>query len=157
MIQFIQKRTIWLGGGSEVKKHRWMLMIIVAGTLNFMGCKKELTRMDVVYSHSIIADNWYSEHIAVLVDEKEAENREACCRKIIQNVIENNFPSVDFSFDETGYPNELSVSVHLSKSDSACRDDIFEFDYMTDLHVKKGIQSNIKDNPEDYRIKYRNE
>ena len=119
-----------------MKKYRWMLMIIVAGNLNFIGCKKELTRMDVVYSHSIIADNWYSEHIAVLVDEKETENREACCRKIIQNVVENNFPSVDFSFDETGYPNELSVSVYSTKEDFTNGESLFDFKYVTDFHME---------------------
>lgn len=164
MIECIQKRTIWLGGGRIMRKQKrilWLLITIIV----ISGCtkKNEVAMLDVLSTSSTRSDNWYEESIYVVADKSMLSDKEACAKEIIQRVLDNSFHSVCFSFSEiedgvevSRYPNELHVSVYSSKEDFKQGEHIFAFEYVTEFNEDDLYnQNNIKDHPEAFRIIYR--
>ena len=93
-------------------------------------------------------DDCYSEYITVVVNTKELEDYERCAQDIIERYITNSFTSVDFCFDEIGYPNELNAVVFLTEENVEEWKPIFEMSYRTD-----SFDYNIKDDSERYTLK----
>jgi len=89
--------------------------LILLSCILISGCAEEYTEMDIISSHSITADNWYELDISVIVDETTALDRDACSEEIVQHILDNDFHSTRFSFDLSGYPNEVSVDVFTSE------------------------------------------
>lgn len=139
-----------------MKKYRFIMGMTLMGAAILTGCSDRTQKMDIIHSYSMAADNWRSESISVIVDKSIAEDREKCSQEIIQRVLENRFPSTDFTFEENGYPNELSVSVYTSEKNFKDGNSTYHFDYVTDFNTEDiEIQNNIKDNPNAFRIEYR--
>lgn len=140
-----------------MKKDRFIMGMTLMGAAILTGCSDRTQEMDIIHSYSMGADNWRSESISVIVDESTAEDREKCSQEIIQRVLDNGFPSTKFAFEEKSYPNELSVSVYTSQKNFKDGNSTYRFDYVTDFNTEDiEIQNNIKDNPDAFRIEYKN-
>ena len=146
-----------------MKKHKYILFIAISISITiyiFHFTKTDpaqtTKKMDVLSSHSTVCNNWYSENISVIVDVLTASNKYECSKSIVQTVLANNFPSIDFSFKSTGYPNELSVCVYTSMQAFSKGNSAFSFDYETIFNTTDiNAQNNIKDNQDQYSIYFR--
>lgn len=120
------------------------------------GCTKESVEMDVLSSHSTTSANWYELNINVIADKDTVLDRDACSNEIIQHVLDNDFQSTRFSYDLSGYPNEVTVDVFTSEKDFKKGKTAYSFDYVTDFNTENvDIQNNIKDNPDEFEIRYK--
>lgn len=139
-----------------MKMYGFIVGMILMASANLIGCVDKTPEMDVVHSYSMSVDNWHFESISVTVNKSIAKDHEKCSQEIIQRLLDNRFPSTDFAFEETGYPNELSVSVYTSEQEFRDGDSAYCFDYVTDFNTDNiDVQNNIKDNPDTFRIEYR--
>lgn len=119
------------------------------------SCAKESVEMDIVASHSMTADNWYKLDISIIVDEETASNKEACSKEIIQHILDNDFHSIRFSFDISGYPNEVSADIFISEKNAKEGKTTYSFKYITNFNTNNtDTQNNIKDNPDKFIIQY---
>ncbi|MCI8784952.1 hypothetical protein AALB51_03710 [Lachnospiraceae bacterium 62-26] len=120
------------------------------------GCTKEPVEMDVLSSHNTTSANWYELSINVIADKEAILDREACSSEIIQHVLDNDFHSVRFSYDLSGYPNEVTVDVFTSEKDFKKGEISYSFEYVTDFNTEDvDTQNNIKDNPDEFEIQYK--
>ena len=111
--------------------------------------------MDVISSQSITSENWYELDIDVIVNEKIASAKDACSKEIIQHILDNDFQSAYFSFDLSGYPNEISVDIFTSKKNFEKNIKSYSFRYATKFNAENvEVQNNIKDNPTEFKILY---
>jgi len=93
-----------------------MLLILVSGC----GVQKtepdsKNTSMipDCVVSNSSNAD--YS--LTIIANRNEIEDKEAFAEQLIEQVKSNGFKRIMFSFEETGYPTGLQMTVYLTEED----------------------------------------
>lgn len=120
------------------------------------GCTKEFVEMDVLSSHSATSANWYELNINVIADKDTVLDRNICSNEIIQHVLDNDFQSTRFSYDLSGYPNEVTVDVFTSEKDFKKGKVAYSFDYVTDFNTENvDMQNNIKDNPDEFEIQYK--
>lgn len=120
------------------------------------GCTKEPIEMDALSSHNTTSANWYELNISVIADKDTVLDKDSCSSEIIQHVLDNDFHSIRFSYDLSGYPNEVNVDVFTSEKDFKKGKVAYSFDYVTDFNTDNvDIQNNIKDNPNEFEIQYR--
>ncbi len=139
-----------------MKKSRSIAALALTLSTGLCGCSLEFQEMDVLNTSRIATENCYSESISVIADWTTIANRGSCTNQIIQKVLNNNFKSVRFSFDEHGYPSSLSVTVYSSEKNYRKGKAAYCFDYVseTDSEVSDK-RNNIKDHPEKFKIRYR--
>lgn len=129
---------------------------ILLSSVLLSGCTKESVEMDVLSSHSATSANWYELNINVIADKDTVLDKDACSNEIIQHVIDNDFQGTRFSYDLSGYPNEVTVDVFTSEKDFKKGKTAYSFDYVTDFNTENvDIQNNIKDNPDEFEIRYK--
>ena len=120
------------------------------------GCANEKIEMDIISSNNTTADNWYELDLSVIVDKDIVSDKKACSEEIIQHILANDFHSSRFSFDISGYPNEVTVDVYTSEKNIQNNIKEYSFSYVTKFNTQNiGKQNNIKDNPEEFEIQYR--
>lgn len=120
------------------------------------GCTKKSVEMDVLSSHSATSANWYELNINVIADKDTVLDRDACSNEIMQHVLDNDFLSTRFSYDLSGYPNEVTVDVFTSEKNFKKGKVAYSFDYVTEFNTENvDIQNNIKDNPDEFEIQYK--
>ncbi len=120
------------------------------------GCRKEFVEMDVLSSQNITSANWYELNISVIADKDTILDMDACSNEIIQHVLDNDFHSIRFSYDLSGYPNEVSIDVFTSEKNFKKGKVAYSFDYVTNFDTENiEIQNNIKDNPDEFEIQYK--
>ena len=120
------------------------------------GCANEKIEMDIITSNNTTADNWYELDLSVIVDKDIVSDKKACSEEIIQHILANDFHSSRFSFDISGYPNEVTVDVYTSEKNIQNNIKEYSFSYITKFNTQNvGKQNNIKDNPEEYEIQYK--
>ncbi len=101
------------------------LAVLVAHTCNLRFGKE----MDVVNSISLNSANYRQECLTVAMNTMiVTDNKEETANAIIQHVLDNDFHTIKFSFDN-GYPNELNVSVYKTEKDIESGDMLFSFSY----------------------------
>lgn len=85
--------------------------------------------MDVGSSFSISSANYKEERINVILNKLVfTDSKEKTAETVIQHVLDNDFHSIRFSFDD-GFPNELDVSVYKSDNDIQSGNLLFTFSY----------------------------
>lgn len=129
---------------------------ILLSCILLSGCTKDVVEMDVLSSQNITSANWYELSINVIVDKDTVLDMDNCSKEIIQHVLDNDFHSIRFSYDLSGYPNEVSVDVFTSEKNFKKGKAAYSFSYVTDFNTENiDIQNNIKDNPDEFEIQYR--
>lgn len=89
------------------------------------------------------------EYITVIANQDIIPDRTAFTWKIIQKIKDNDFPSIDFCYDDKGYPSELSVTIYLGESDIQSHTPAYSFDYRPEPWEP---DLNIIDNPDKYTL-----
>lgn len=119
------------------------------------GCANESVGMDVISSQNITSGNWYELDIDIIVNEDTASAKDACSNEIIRHILDNDFHSTHFSFDLSGYPNEIAVDVFTSEKNFKKGETSYSFKYAAKSNTGNvDIQNNIKDNPNEFKILY---
>lgn len=73
--------------------------------------------MDVVNSISFGNSNYREENVNVVLNKMiVAESKDDIADEIVQKILDNDFHTIRFSFDD-GYPNRLDVSVYKNEKD----------------------------------------
>lgn len=81
-----------------------------------IGCARSETQSDIpdcVISNSSNDD--YS--LTIIANREGIEDKEAFAKELIEQVRNNGFRTIMFSFEETGYPTSLDMTVYLSEKD----------------------------------------
>ncbi len=81
-----------------------------------IGCARSETQSnipDCVISNSSNDD--YS--LTIIANREGIEDKEAFAKELIEQVRNNGFRTIMFSFEETGYPTSLDMTVYLSEKD----------------------------------------
>ena len=89
-----------------------------------IGCARGETQSDIpdcVISNSSNDD--YS--LTIIANREEIEDKEAFAKELIEQVRNNGFKTIMFSFEETGYPTSLDMTVYLNENDWKSRNDPF--------------------------------
>ena len=99
------------------KKIIYQTIILIVFTICFimiLGCgeKKEM-KPDCVISNSFNDDYF----LTIIANREIIEDKEMFAKQLIEQVCNNDFKSIMFSFEETGYPTGLSMHVYLTESD----------------------------------------
>lgn len=93
-----------------------LITVLLVGTIVIIGCAKNETQSDIpdcVISNSLNDD--YS--LTIIANQEAIEDKEAFAKKLIEQVRNNGFKTIMFSFEETGYPTSLQMTVYLSEKE----------------------------------------
>lgn len=91
-----------------------VLLILLIFVVSWGG--KRNTQSDIpdcVISNSMNDD--YS--LTIIANREEIEDKEAYAKELIEQVRNNGFKTIMFSFEETGYPTSLDMTVYLNEKD----------------------------------------
>lgn len=105
--------------------------------------------MEVYNSTSFAAENYYEEHLNVVVNRLMVPDNRKVAEEIIEHCRNNDFKNVIFSYD-MAYPNKLEVSVYLSKWNARRGKAVFSFVYETE-QGELG-EYNFIENPEKFGL-----
>lgn len=131
-------------------------ILILLSCSMICGCSKEYIEMDVISSHNTISSNWYKLDIDIIADEDDVLDKDACSKEIIQHILDNDFHNTRFSFDVNGYPNNVTIDVFTSEKNVQNNEKAYSFEYVTEFNTKNlDTQNNMKDNPNEFEIRYK--
>lgn len=103
-----------------------LILVLLTATMTACGTKDTETNQDyeegvpdcVVSNHS--SDGDY--RLIILANQDEIEDKEAYAKLLIEKVKKNDFHTIMFSYDMSGYPTSLRMSVYLREEDWQNRD-----------------------------------
>ena len=110
------------------------------------GCDVKVTS-----SMNFSSDNYYEMEFTVVANKLFIIDKQRFAKEMIERCIDNNFRDIKFSYDMMGYPNRLQINVYLNEFSKSR----FTILYMTES--ENGMDYNIKDNPDKYKIYIDNE
>lgn len=116
-----------------------IIVITTASILAVCACYLQFGKeMDVVNSISLNSSNYRNENIKVILNKAiVTESKEDIAADIIQKVLNNDFHTIRFCFDD-GYPNRLDVSVYKNEKDRELGNLLFAFSYKQDADDEIG-------------------
>lgn len=123
-----------------------MLVFCIIFSIIFTGCVKS----EQVPSEPVVHSSMYMsghEYLTVVANQDTIPDRTTFTLDIIQEIKDNDFPSIDFCYEDKGYPSELSVTIYLRESDIQSHTPAYSFDYRPELWEP---DLNIIDNPDKY-------
>ena len=89
-----------------------IIMVLAICFIMILGCgEKEEMKPDCVISNSFNDDYF----LTIIANKKMIEDDEQFAKQLIEQVCNNDFKSIMFSFEETGYPTGLSMHVYLTE------------------------------------------
>ena len=105
----------------------------------------------VTSSMNFSSANYYQMDFTVVANKLFIIDKQRFAEEMIERCIDNNFYDIKFSYDMMGYPNRLKINVYLNEFSKSQ----FTIRYMTES--ENGMEYNIKDNPDKYKIYIDNE
>lgn len=120
-----------------------IFLTCILGILLFTSCHKNTSSIDVISSYTISS----SLYITVILHTTTSDYQ-FYSKEIIQQCLENNFPTTKFSFDTNGYPSEVIATVYATQKDYSQHKILFEMTYMP--KDTPSFEYNIKDNSNIY-------
>ncbi len=129
-------------------------LLITICVLCLYGCgikqqQEYSSEMEVVNSKNMSSSNYYRQEMTIILNRSELidYDYEECAMEIIEHCIANDFHNIKFSYDITGYPNEINATIFLSEEERENWNPLFEMSYKSNLY-----EYNIKDNPEQFEL-----
>lgn len=112
--------------GVTMKRLIALILVLLTVTMTACGTKNTETSREyeegvpdcVVSNHS--SDGDY--RLIILANQDEIDDKEAYAKMLIEKVQKNDFHTIMFSYDMSGYPTSLHMSVYLSEADWKERD-----------------------------------
>lgn len=89
-------------------------------------------------------------YLSVVTNTSRIGNKRACAKQIIQQCINDNFPTVQFDYQNHEYPCAITGTVYLKESDAKKEKSVFTMRYYS---RENKLKYNIKDHPEKFYLK----
>lgn len=111
----------------------------VIGRSNAGGNDGEI---DVVWSRNTTYQEGSETNMAVVLNNPDySEDYDETAKIIVRKFLSNDFPSVLFSFDINGYPNEITIEVYESQKDYGSNSMIFTIEGSLDSNEENYVYS----------------
>lgn len=136
-------------------KRRWIIVFISGSIISLFLFLQFGRDIKAVSSRSHMADNFYEQEFTVIANTVIIPDKEKFAEDLIQRCIDNNFHEIRFSYDMTGYPNRLRITVYPNEWSRKCSRDCFTIQYETDAGCPNHY--NIKDDPDRFNLIIENE
>ena len=143
-----QKRSIDDRKRIVNKKFRRIVYLAVLLVIPILGYLQWGRDVAVCSSNPKIFSNGSLEEISIIANKLYIFDREKFAKYVLQRCADNSFREVRFSYDLSGYPNEVHITVYMNRAAWKWRKKAFEIRWISeeDKHY------NIVENPEKYRI-----
>ena len=144
----IQKRSIDDRKRIVNKRFRRIVYLAVLLVIPILGYLQWGRDVAVCSSNPKIFSNGSLEEISIIANKLYIFDQEKFARYVLQRCVDNSFREVRFSYDLSGYPNEVHITVYMNRAAWKWRKKAFEIRWISeeDKHY------NIVENPEKYRI-----
>lgn len=97
-----------------------VVLIVALTSVGYAKDKSQFVPDCVVSNHT---NDAYS--LTIIANQDNIEDKEAFAKELIEQVRNNGFKTIMFSFEETGYPTSLDMTVYLNESDWQSHNDPF--------------------------------
>ena len=123
----------------------YLAVLLVIPILGYLQWGRDVA---VCSSNPNIFSNGSLEEISIIANKLYIFDREKFAKYVLQRCADNSFREVRFSYDLSGYPNEVHITVYMNRATWKWRRKAFEIRWISeeDKHY------NIVENPEKYRI-----
>ena len=130
------------------KKFRRIVYLAVLLVIPILGYLQWGRDVAVCSSNPKIFSHGSLEEISIIANKLYIFDREKFAKYVLQRCADNSFREVRFSYDLSGYPNEVHITVYMNRAAWKWRKKAFEIRWISeeDKHY------NIVENPEKYRI-----
>lgn len=105
--------------------------------------------VSVVNSNLSLSGGFYEQRLTIVANKIFITDKEQFAEEIIERTIDNSFPDMMFSYDITGYPNRIEISVYTNELSRK----LFEKNFLVFFESDVDYDYNIKDNPEYFRLR----
>lgn len=90
----------------------WVVLLLRVFAV--LSCAKKVpSKPDCVSSYS--SNSEYS--LTIIANRKSIDDKEAFDKELIEHVKDNNFKTILFSYDATGYPTSLQMTIYLNEKE----------------------------------------
>lgn len=104
----------------------FILLFAFATVIGRSNAGGDAGEIDVIWSRNTTYQEGAETHMAVVLNNPDySEDYDETAKIIVRKFLCNNFPSVLFSFDINGYPNEIAIDVYESQKDYESNSMIF--------------------------------
>ena len=104
----------------------FILLFAFATAIGKSNAREDEGEIDVIWSRNTTYEEGAETHMAVVLNNPEfSEDYDETAKIIVRKFLCNDFPSVLFSFDINGYPNEITIEVYESQKDYESNSMIF--------------------------------
>lgn len=93
-------------------KKRYMITGILICIIAILGYFQYGQEEKVVNTMVSTSDKFYKQEFDVIANKLFIWNKEKYADELIGKAVDNNYKNVRFSYDITGYPNEIIISVY---------------------------------------------
>ena len=123
----------------------YLAVLLVIPILGYLQWGRDVA---VCSSNPNIFSNGSLEEISIIANKLYIFDREKFAKYVLQRCADNSFREVRVSYDLSGYPNEVHITVYMNRAAWKWRKKAFEIRWISeeDKHY------NIVENPEKYRI-----
>lgn len=134
-----------------MRKHSISIFCIFLGIIILFFYFQWGQEMEICNSTSETAENYYSLNITIVANKIYIADKQEFAELVIQKCVTNNWNEMRFSYDLSGYPNELCADVYMNNyAYEHGRKANFRIIYSQDS--KYHYKYNIKDNPDKFAI-----
>lgn len=130
------------------KKFRRIVYLAVLLVIPILGYLQWGRDVAVCSSNPKIFSNGSLEEISIIANKLYIFDQEKFARYVLQRCADNSFREVRFSYDLSGYPNEVHITVYMNRAAWKWRKKAFEIRWISE----ENKHYNIVENPEKYRI-----
>lgn len=125
------------------------ILICIIALLGYLQCGREVQAVNTMVSTS---DTFYKQEFDVIVNKLFILDKEKYAEELIEKAVENKYRNVRFSYDITGYPNEIVISVYSNKWSYEHSQRMYQI-----IYSSKDSGNNIKDNANAFELHIYNE
>ena len=123
----------------------YLAVLLVIPILGYLQWGRDVA---VCSSNPKIFSNGSLEEISIIANKLYIFDREKFAKYVLQRCADNSFREVRFSYDLSGYPNEVHITVYMNRAAWKWRKKAFEIRWISE----ENKHYNIVENPEKYRI-----
>lgn len=111
-----------MNGRSKTIRHSKTIQIFITcillliGAIFLIGFTKNTTQSDI--PDCVVSNTFNDEYsLIIIANQDKIEDKETFAKQLIEQVRNNDFKTILFSYDEVGYPTKLEMTVYLNEED----------------------------------------
>ena len=147
------KKLLYIKGGFLKMRKNLICILLLILILSLSGCSKVSTKEMDVFSSTIEKNaSETTLTITVILNRQiSSQEYEDYARSIIDHCIKNNFKSVKFSYDLSGYPSSLDATIYATENDIKKNNICYTFRYHP-ADKNSSSKYTINDNSDKYLL-----